>query len=64
MYQSLAGSSIYSLGRAPQRTTTTGSTPIVCMVLFQVSGKLSAHNLWDGNLLLFCNKIVIGPLLH
>ncbi len=35
MHQSLAGSLIYSSGRAPQRNTTTGSTPIVCMVLFQ-----------------------------
>ncbi len=36
MHQSLMGDSIYSLGRAPQRTNTTRSTPMVCMVLFQL----------------------------
>ncbi len=35
VHQSLSGNSIYSSGRASQRTATTGSTPIVCMVLFQ-----------------------------
>ncbi len=36
MHQSLAGSSIYSSGRAPQRTTISVNTPIVCMVLFDI----------------------------
>ncbi len=35
VYHSLAGSSIYSSDRAPQRTNTTVCTPIVCMILFQ-----------------------------
>ncbi len=35
MYQSLAmRSSIYSLGRVPQRTTTTVCTPMVSMTLY------------------------------
>ncbi len=33
--QSLTGSLIYSSGRAPQHTTTTECTPMLCMVLFQ-----------------------------
>ncbi len=36
MRQSLAGGSIYSSGRAPQHTTTSISTPMVCMTLFQL----------------------------
>ncbi len=42
MHQSLTGSSIYSSGRAPQRTTTTGSTPIVCIALFQLRKTLDS----------------------
>ncbi len=36
VYQSLAGSSIYSSGQAPQRTTTSVGTPTVCMTLFHL----------------------------
>ncbi len=36
MHQSLAGSSIYTSGRALQRSTTTVNTPMVCMTLFQL----------------------------
>ncbi len=46
MHQSLAGSSIYSSGRAPQRTTTTVSTPIVCMLLFYLG--LHEHQVTIG----------------
>ncbi len=34
VHQSLTG--IYALGRAPQRTTTTECTPMLCMALFQL----------------------------
>ncbi len=34
VHQSLTGSFIYTLGRAPRRTTTTECTPMLCMALF------------------------------
>ncbi len=36
VHQSLTGSFIYTLGRAPQRITTTECTPMLCMALFHV----------------------------
>ncbi len=42
VHQSLTGSSIYLSGRAPQRTTITECTLILCMVLFQDGNNMLA----------------------
>ncbi len=43
VYQSLTRSSIYTSDRAPQRTTTTECTPMLCMVLFQKHARSHAY---------------------
>ncbi len=56
MHQSLTGSSIYSSGRAPQRTTTTRSTPIVCMILIRLCYRVYYGFITNGKVLFRVNE--------